>query len=434
MTTLNLKKTNPARQAIALRPIHAAAMDRMTALAKILDDRDHTPAEVAEYQAAKSKAAMVRDTTSGLMEQAANLLDDAMGEPSADAGGFDSLGDFAASVARDSRLMPGTNAMAGDPRLKPLAAVPGTVTNEGNGADGGFLVPPALAQQIVAISWAGDNLLPLCSPQQIGGNSLTLPLDQSTPWGNTGIQAYWTGEAGAIPQSKPLLKTAEVRLKKMAALVPVTEELLADAPAMADYVPVKMGEAVSWKVSAGIMRGNGAGQPLGIIGSGGVVTVAKDAGQIAGTLSATNLANMVSRLPPGSYTRSVWLISPDTLPALWTLTLGNTPIYAGPSADEAGFRAAPYGRLLGRPVIVTQHAAPFSSAGDVMLMDFQYYAAITKAAGMRLATSMHMFFDADVMAFRLTFRFDGLPAITAPITPANGGTATLSPFVVLGAR
>ncbi len=432
MTTAT--KKNPARDALQMRERQATAAARMGALAKILDDRDHTPAEAAEFTAIKARVEMMRDVQGGLMETAANLLDDAMGAPSADTGGFDGLGDFAASVARNSRLMPGTIATAGDPRLMPLAAAPSTYGNESSGADGGFLVPPALAQSIVAISWGGDNLLPLCSPQQIGGNSLTLPLDQSTPWGNTGIQAYWTGEAGAIPQSKPLLKTAEVRLKKLAALVPVTEELLADAPAMADYVPVKMGEAVSWKVSAGIMRGNGAGQPLGIIGSGGVVSVAKDAGQIAGTLSATNLANMVSRLPPGSYTRSVWLISPDTLPALWTLTLGNTPIYAGPSADEAGFRAAPYGRLLGRPVIATQHAAPFSSAGDVMLMDFQYYSAITKAAGMRLATSMHMFFDADVMAFRLTFRFDGLPAITAPITPANGSTATLSPFVVLGAR
>lgn len=434
MTTLNLKKTNPARQAIALRPIHAAAMDRMTALAKILDDRDHTPAEAAEYQAAKSKAAMVRDTTGGLLEQAANLLDDAMGEPSADAGGFDSLGDFAASVARNSRLMPGTIATAGDPRLMPLAAAPSTYGNESSGADGGFLVPPALAQQIIGISWAGDNLLPLCDPMQIAGNSLTLPLDQSTPWGTTGVQAYWTGEAGVIPQSKPVLKTAEVRLKKLAALVPVTEELMQDAPAMADWLPRKLAEAVAWKASAAILRGNGAGQPLGIVGSGGVVTVAKDSGQIAGTLSATNLANMVSRLPPGSYPRAVWLISNDTLPALWTLTLGNVPIYMAPSQDEAAFRRAPYGTLLGRPIIVTQHASPFSAAGDVQLHDFSYYQAITKAGGMRMATSMHMYFDADVQAFRLTFRIDGLPAITAPITPANGGTATLSPFVVLGAR
>jgi len=434
MTTLNLKKTNPARQAIALRPIHSAALDRMTALAQLQEQRDWTPAEATEYQAAKSKAAMVRDTTSGLMEQAANLLDDAMGEPSADAGGFDSLGDFAASVVRDSRLMPGTNAMAGDPRLKPLAAVPGTVTNEGNGADGGFLVPPALAQQIIGISWAGDNLLPLCDPLQIGGNSLMLPIDQSTPWGNTGIRAYWVGEANAIPPSKPLLNAAMVKLKKLAALVPVTEELMQDAPAMADWLPRKLAEAVAWKASAAILRGTGAGQPLGIIGSGGVVTVAKDAGQIAGTLSATNLCNMVSRLPPGSYPRAVWLISNDTLPALWTLTLGNVPIYMAPSQDEAAFRRAPYGTLLGRPIIVTQHASPFSSAGDVQLHDFSYYQAITKAGGMRMATSMHLYFDADVQAFRLSFRIDGLPAITAPITPANGSTATLSPFVVLGAR
>lgn len=432
MTTAT--KKNPARDALQMRERQATAAARMGALAKILDDRDHTPAEAAEFTAIKARVEMMRDVQGGLMETAANLLDDAMGAPSADTGGFDSLGDFAASVVRDSRLMPGTNAMAGDPRLKPLAAVPGTVTNEGNGADGGFLVPPALAQQIIGISWAGDNLLPLCDPLQIGGNSLMLPIDQSTPWGNTGIRAYWVGEANAIPPSKPLLNAAMVKLKKLAALVPVTEELMQDAPAMADWLPRKLAEAVAWKASAAILRGTGAGQPLGIVGSGGVVTVLKDTGQIAGTLSATNLCNMVSRLPPGSYPRAVWLISNDTLPALWTLTLGNVPIYMAPSQDEAAFRRAPYGTLLGRPIIVTQHASPFSSAGDVQLHDFSYYQAITKAGGMRMATSMHLYFDADAQAFRLSFRIDGLPAITAPITPANGSTATLSPFVVLGAR
>ena len=46
---------------------------------------------------------------------------------------------------------------------------------------------------------------------------------------------------------------------------------------------------------------------------------------------------------------------------------------------------------------------------------------------------MHLYFDADAMAFRTTFRMDGQPKLAAPISPANG-TKTLSPFVQLGAR
>jgi hypothetical protein len=69
----------------------------------------------------------------------------------------------------------------------------------------------------------------------------------------------------------------------------------------------------------------------------------------------------------------------------------------------------------------------------VLLVDLSYYQAITKAEGIQTATSMHLYFDADAMAFRTTFRMDGQPKLAAPISPANG-TKTLSPFVQLGAR
>jgi hypothetical protein len=46
---------------------------------------------------------------------------------------------------------------------------------------------------------------------------------------------------------------------------------------------------------------------------------------------------------------------------------------------------------------------------------------------------MHLYFDADLTAFRTTFRMDGQPKIVAPINPAKG-SSTLSPFIQLGAR
>jgi HK97 family phage major capsid protein len=94
---------------------------------------------------------------------------------------------------------------------------------------------------------------------------------------------------------------------------------------------------------------------------------------------------------------------------------------------------SPYGSLLGRPIVISQHAKSFSSQGDVILVDLQYYQAITKSEGVQTATSMHLYFDADAMAFRTTFRMDGQPKLGAPINPANGST-TLSPFVQLQAR
>ena len=99
----------------------------------------------------------------------------------------------------------------------------------------------------------------------------------------------------------------------------------------------------------------------------------------------------------------------------------------------AGIKGSPYGTLLGRPVIVSQHANTFSSQGDVMLVDLSYYQTITKVGGPQTAVSMHLYFDADTSAFRTTFRMDGQSKLSAAITPAKG-TTKLSPFVQLAAR
>lgn len=345
--------------------------------------------------------------------------------------GFASFGDYARAVMGASLATRTGSAI--DRRLTPLAVAPSTYGGEGVGADGGVLVPPGFSSEIFRLSLGEDSLLPMTDDMQIDGNNMTIPKDETTPWGGNGIRAYWQGEATAGTPTKPVLGAMSLRLKKLLALVPVSDELLSDTSALTSYLPAKVADSIRWKTNEAILFGAGGGVPLGALSGNAVVTVAKDSGQAANTLSATNLANMISRLPPGSFPRSVWLINNDVLPALFTLTLGNYPIYLPAGASVGGIVSSPYGMLLGRPVMVSQHAKSFSSEGDVLLVDLSYYQAITKAEGVSTATSMHLYFDADAMAFRTTFRMDGQPKITAAISPANGST-TLSPFVKLGAR
>ena len=231
-----------------------------------------------------------------------------------------------------------------------------------------------------------------------------------------------------------VLGTQTLRLHKLMALVPMTDELLADSNALSSMLPQLIGDSIRWKTNEAILFGSGSGQPLGALNSGAVITVAKEAGQATATLVPLNIAKMVSRLPPGSFSSAVWVINPDVLPALFTLTLGSYPMYlpvANPSVG--GMQLAPYGLLMGRPIIISQHANTFSSQGDVQLHDLSYYRTITKAGGVQTDTSVHLYFDADATAFRTIFRVDGAPKIAAPINPAKGAS-TLSPFVQLAAR
>jgi HK97 family phage major capsid protein len=141
---------------------------------------------------------------------------------------------------------------------------------------------------------------------------------------------------------------------------------------------------------------------------------------------------MVARLSPGSFGRAMWVINQDVLPALFTLTLGNYPIYLPATGAVGGIQGNPYGTLLGRPIMVSQHAETFSAAGDVQLHDFKAYRTLTKAGGIQTDTSMHLYFDADATAFRFIFRLNGKPIMTAPIASPKGQTR--SHFVTLQAR
>lgn len=344
--------------------------------------------------------------------------------------GFRSMGEFAQAVqqagARGSRAV--------DPRLLIGAAVPGTFGSEGVGQDGGFAIPPEYSQSIYSLSLTDDALLPLTDTTPVSGNSMVFPKDETTPWGTDGVRAYWQAEATAATATKPKLGTTTLRLSKLMALVPLTDELISDGPALDAYIQPLMARSIRWKTNEAILFGNGNGQPQGAFKGAAAIVQAKDSGQATLTVSALNVVNMVARLPPGSYPKAIWMITPDALPALFTLTLGTYPIYiptGGPTVG--GVQLNPYGMLLGRPLTVSQHAAAFSAQGDILLADLSYYRTIEKQGGLQAATSMHLYFDADATAFRVTFRVDGQPKIVAAIAQAKGSN-TLSPFVQLAAR
>ena len=350
--------------------------------------------------------------------------------------GFAHMGEFARTVLNGQFAVRTGNGTL-DRRLMALggyqAAAPSTYGNESSGADGGFLVPPQFASTIFSLSLEEQSLLPLADNMPIEGNSMSLPKDETTPWGSNGVRAYWQGEATAGTPTKPVLGRADLRLKKLLALVPMSDELMADATALNAYIPPNMARSIRWKSDDAILFGNGSGVPLGAFSGTSFVTQAAEGGQTAGTIVFNNVAKMIARLLPGSYSRAVWLVNNDALPQLFTMTLGNYPIYLPVGAGSGGAQLSPYGTLMGRPIVVSQHAKSIGTAGDIMLVDMSYYQAITKSGGITTATSMHLYFDADAVAFRATFRMDGQPKLAAPVSPANGST-TLSPFIQLAAR
>ena len=349
--------------------------------------------------------------------------------------GFNSFGEFCAVVRKGV-----TSPQNMDSRLLSNAAL-GTYGSEGSGADGGFAVPPEWRSQIMQLVSGEDSLLSMTDQQTASGNSITFPIDETTAWQSAGgVLAYWGSEAAAMTQSKPALKESTLKLDKLTALIPVTDELLEDAAAMGSYVAAKAGEKINFKVNDAIINGTGVGQPLGIMNAACTVSVAKETNQAAATILGLNLLKMYSRMPSMNRRRAVWLINQDIESQLMSVNIetknvaGSENVSGMPAyLPPGGLSGSPYATLFGRPIIATEGCQTIGTVGDIVFADLGSYLTVVKSGGVRADTSIHLWFDQNTTAFRFTLRMAGQPWLSAAIARKNGSN-TLSHFVTLATR
>lgn len=346
-------------------------------------------------------------------------------------GGWRNLGDFARAVKAAS------SGQGMDGRLQASLS---TYGSEGVGADGGFAVPPDYRNTIMSIVQGEDSLFSRTDNMPSESNSVTVPTDETTAWGTSGVRVYSRAEAGAMTQSKPALKDVTVRLNEIYAFVPVTDELLEDAPLLSSFLTTKAGEAIDFKITDYIINGTGAGQPLGILNSGALVTQAALGSQAVDTIQAPNIAAMWSRMPARARASAIWLCNQDAEQQLMrmgfqigdaaqTTFTGGVPLFVPPG----GLSAAPYATLMGRPIVTTEACSALGDVGDIIFAYMPGYFMPYKAGGIKSDVSMHLYFDQAVTCFRWTLRFGGQPWLSAPIARKNGSN-TLSHFVTLAAR
>ena len=428
---VELFNTAKGIQDLADTESRALTEEEDTAIAAALDEHDTIAADYdrrarLEAVAGAQSQGTGRKTEGGAMRAAGGRFSGGTpaGVPNGQRG-FHNFGDFAVAVAAGSQA-----GVQPDNRL--IANAPTSYGSEGVGPDGGYAVPPDFRRDIVALVEDSESLLGRSDLLESSSNNFVIPSDETTPWGSSGVRAFWDGEGDQLTQSKPSLGNVNVRLHKLTALVGVTEELLEDAPALDTYLRRKAPSKIDFAVSRAIIAGTGSGQPLGIMNSPGVVSIAKESGQAADTFVYLNIVKMWARCYAPSRTRAIWLINQDVEPQLLTV---NTSGDSSPAYQPAGgLSASPFATIMGRPVIPHESMETLGDKGDVLLADMSSYMAIRRSGGIRADVSMHLWFDYDMAAFRFTFRVGGQPWWSAPITPRSGSSNTLSPFVTLDER
>lgn len=337
-------------------------------------------------------------------------------------GGFASLGEMAAAIAVSDRAR---NPQHLDKRLMALSG-----NNTQVGKEGGYLVPPQFASELLRLMQGDGSLAARCRPLTSSGGDYEQPVDVDEPWSSSGIQVGYWPELSTKTPGKAAVELLEMKTEEAGALVKASNRVLRDAAALESLILSQVPERLRSFVNGEILRGDGVGRHFhGLLTSNPAkFTVSATGGQGAGTITWKNVRDMRARIPSwlrGSY---VWLVHPEAVVALDGLVDDNDNALFIPAG---GLSDAPYDQLYGRPIIESEDCSALGTEGDIIAVSLSEYGYLTRAGmGMQVEQSIHMYFDQNASAFRFVTEVGG-----GPLWPRQGarkqGAGKFSPYVTL---
>lgn len=301
-----------------------------------------------------------------------------------------------------------------------------------DGATGGVLVPEEYRNELLAISERQSPILSRVTTIPVNSDHGKWPaLDNSiTPTAGTGqtaaaggVSATATAAGAALTETQPTFKMIEWTISKVGGYTEVENELISDSPQAIEVLLRNLfGIAISAKSEYFVLRGSGAGEPLGVLSAPAAIGLAPATNNL---FAYGDALNMLSRFMQVSNGQPVWLWHKSIWPDVGIFGTNSAVAWVNNMA------AAPATTLLGYPYFDSQHLPKADTSGCVALADLGAYLLFDRA-GLSIAFSEHAAFTTDKGTWRFTRRMDGQPWLTSAVTDANpGGSYTLSPFVYL---
>ncbi|MCL1944854.1 MAG: phage major capsid protein [Firmicutes bacterium] len=244
-----------------------------------------------------------------------------------------------------------------------------------------------------------------------------------------GVVASWTDEAGQIALSKAKISNLELSLKKVTAMVAITDELMSDSTAMTSYIQQAAPAAIATVLDLAVLEGSGTGQPVGIFDASNKNIVAVKPKDDNKAITLDDINKMYSSLLPSLRQGAKWYINPEMEGLLANMTDDGGNIVYMPAGMVDG---KPFAILKGLPVEVSEFMKPTGTKGDILLANMAEYQVIEKG-GLDMATSIHVYFDTAQTAFRFIMRCNGSPLYKDKYT-SHGDKFELASFVTLDER
>lgn len=421
------------------------------------EDRKKAADLIAAGQEAKSKIDQLKalETQAG---ELAELSQKAREENSAPSGDYAKFGEFLGEVARYGDIRDHVWHGRATPRLAAQAKSAKRIASDDSeepaqgarqngqtksqwggektmienvGNLGGFTVPDQFVNDVVGLVDPYGSAFTRATRIPMAYRQVRVPvLDQTgttagVPSWFGGVQGKWTEEAATKADQNMKFRQMSLVAHKLVCKSWVSDELLEDsAVGLAAFLTGPMGfrGAIEWQREYAFLRGTGAGMPQGIVGAGATINVAAAA---ALGFTWADALNMLESFLPGS--AGVWVFNQRHLSNVYSMvdTAGNALFT--PNINDTAL-----GRLYGYPVLFSDKLPVPGVAGSALLIDPRYYYIGEKGAPVFASTNAEKFSD-DLTTFRVVYRVDGQPGLSAPITLEDGSTQ-VSPFVQLGTK
>jgi len=271
---------------------------------------------------------------------------------------------------------------------------------EGTDSEGGYLVPVEVRSTLMMMLNSYGIARPACTVIPIAREELTMPKLVN------GVQVFWIGEGTTIPQTQPSFGEFRMIVKKLAALVPMTSELLSDSVIpIANLLSTLFANALAKEEDRVIFTGSTiAGDPFnGIFGDPGVNNYVMPATKTHFTdITSEMLAEITSTLIPVAAEGAKFYMHRTILNVIRTLKND-----IGEYIYSPDIQPGTPGTLWGYPIVLSEvmPAIGASAAGKpFMIFGNMSHYYIGDRMNLSIARSDHVGFAQDKVFLRIIQR------------------------------
>lgn len=326
-------------------------------------------------------------------------------------------------------------------RDQPDFRAAGTGQVQGIASEGGMFLTGSTAVEIMDRGFNNSEVLKRCRRITLGAGEAwaeLIDIDETSRANDSrqgGIRVYTEAELGEYDSSMTKFQKMRIEPKKLTGLIYLSDEINMNAPIVGQEVGRLFLNDFAFVKQDQVIEGTGAGTALGIQNADCKVSIVKDTGQLALTITTKNILNMIERFRSAGGGKPAFFYNSNCFTQLMTMsydigTGGELAKLFIPPRESNGI-----GSIWGYPAIPIEQCETCGTAGDIWLADFSKYIVADKGDVLQ-AVSIHVKFEYGQIALRFTTFFDGRPRDISAITPFKNSVAghTVSPFVRIAAR